>query len=249
MDNRNFTRRPAGRFAWAFFGALVCLPGCTHFHEVHYFRQAVTPAGKRGVAPDYNYFRLTVSGSTGLTSSRFTSGYFDEEAVNQYFSEFSSKPKPADAAAPEAVGVVKGGDAAAATADNPPPIKPIAGAASGRTLVMMLSTTSDAITNGIDALANNQALLDSVARIANRGESDKLATLQAQANEEALRQTTIRTSVGERLKQLKGATANQPQLLLDITNTVARSLGSRAMFTSVADAEKWIREHREELTP
>jgi hypothetical protein len=63
-------------------GTCLCA-GCSNFAEKHYF--AAVDKHNHPI----NYFRLTVTGYTFLSSSRYVSGYFDEDAVNQYFGTIS----------------------------------------------------------------------------------------------------------------------------------------------------------------
>ncbi len=74
----------ADRKARIFFPLLLAVvtAGCVSgFGETHFFRSE----SQRDGIP--NYFRLTVSGYTVLCSSRYISGLFEEDIINQYFNE------------------------------------------------------------------------------------------------------------------------------------------------------------------
>src|SRR5437870_2376680 len=60
---------------------LLLITGCASFHEEHYF---VT---KDRAGTPVNFFRVRVSGNTGLSRMRYVSGFYDERAVDLYFNE------------------------------------------------------------------------------------------------------------------------------------------------------------------
>lgn len=215
--------------------------GCSSFKETHYFRQKVAD----GNTPEsYNYFKLTVSGEAGFTSSRYASGYFDEAAVDEYFSEFSAtKPKTSEEKANSADNSSKKAPASA-------PIEPISAKNEGKALVLMLSSNNDAIASAIGTMASNQDLLASVARIARKAEYDDAEISKLAAEEEATRQKNFRVGVAEKLGRLKteSVAANRNIIFLDIANLVSASLGANTRFTTVAEAEQWLRENRSELS-
>ena len=113
-------------------GLVTLLSGCSHISEVHYFKS------KTGNPP--NFYRLRITGSSFLSSSRYVSGYFDEQAVNNYFGEFS-QPTNGQFGSP---------------ATNTQQIVPIdGGAQEGTILLLLLSANSDAIADQIGAIAKS----------------------------------------------------------------------------------------------
>jgi hypothetical protein len=68
---------------------LTC--GCASaFYENHFFKSETSSA-----ATIPNYYRLKIMGTAILSSSRYVSGYFDEDTINTYFNEYT---QPAGAA-------------------------------------------------------------------------------------------------------------------------------------------------------
>ena len=66
----------------AAFVCSVLLSGCASFEEEHYFMTRDSETGE-----PVNFFRLSVSGGSELSSSRYVSGYYDEAAVDLFFNE------------------------------------------------------------------------------------------------------------------------------------------------------------------
>src|SRR5262245_32886513 len=121
--------------------------GClSELGEQHFFK-SVDALGN-----PINYYRLSVQGSTVLTSARYVSGYFDERAVAAYFSEMAqpAKAKFEDTVADDGQVVAldpKGRD---------------------RQLVLLLSSNSDEIANQIGGLAQNEEIAATLTRLAQR---------------------------------------------------------------------------------
>jgi hypothetical protein len=123
--------------------------GCQSAKELHYFKSGG------------NYYRLRINESSFASKSRYLSGYFDEKAVDKYFSEMS---QPDSGSFTEWVSGTKGSQ-----------------------LVMILSTNSNSIAEQIGNLASNEALLENIAILANK---DKIEQGKANANElKELKQT------------------------------------------------------------
>lgn len=109
---------------------LACVLGsCQSAHEIHYFKSGG------------NYYRLRIDEHSFASKARYLSGYFDEKAVDKYFSDMS-QPK-------DTVEWV--------TSEN-----------KNAQLVMILSTNSNSVAEQIGNLASNEELLENVALLSNK---------------------------------------------------------------------------------
>jgi len=124
---------------------LFCMSGCmSSFSERHFFKS------EDAYGNPVNYYKLSVSGSNFLSSTRYLSGYFDEKAVDAYFNQFTQPDK----------GLFNG--TIKAEGSN---VKPLEDALMGRKLVLLLSSNSDAIAQQIGQFANNQAVMSDLTRL------------------------------------------------------------------------------------
>jgi hypothetical protein len=185
---------------------VLFLAGCSSFQEKHYFRVV----DKRGKV--INYFRLTVDGGTAFCSSRYVSGYFDEQAVNEYFGTIAQPkqgafgvvaPKDDEAASDttETSSEVRAdnhasgaGSKATATqpedaptgsagAGQPAAVKPVAAKPDGTALILLLSSNADAIAEQLGALAESKETLAAVTALANKGKLDSANSAKASVDE------------------------------------------------------------------
>lgn len=122
---------------------IVILTACQSAKELHYFRSGG------------NYYRLKINETSFASKARYLSGYFDDKAVDKYFSEMS---QPDSGKFFEWVG-------------NEP---------RGTQLVMILSTNSTTIAEQIGNLASNEELLQTVALMAkqNKIEQGRASAIQ-----------------------------------------------------------------------
>ncbi|MBL8300014.1 MAG: hypothetical protein JNN30_16870 [Rhodanobacteraceae bacterium] len=151
---------------WGLLLLAASLNGCATFSEVHFFASGPNAETER------NYFRLKISGNARFSSARYISGYYDERAVDLFFNEMRGSS-------------VCDGDCK--TAPEPDPDKKVIlhnenyDKYSGRdssggkitpldpdqhgTLVMILSTNANVISDTIGTFAQSNILADSVARM------------------------------------------------------------------------------------
>jgi hypothetical protein len=202
---------------------LACLfvsSGCfAAIHETHYYRSKSEPR---------NYYRVNVTASTSAVKTRYVAGYFDEEAVEEYFGEFDQpengafRPRQGD--------------------ESPESLKPIDPSLDGRRLVMLLSTNSDEIATQLGAIAENEQTMEVLAGLVSRDERQQASLAQHAADlsaDDAARTVGV---VEELLAQAK-AVADQAaaeERLLRATNELTRYLGAEEPFQSRADASAWI---------
>ena len=210
------------------FAAVTC--GCgSAFKESHFLKSV------DGKGHTVNYYRVTVSGGTILSSSRYISGYFDEQAVNTYFNEFV-QPASAhfDGTTPATPGT---NDPQAGGAK----LVPIDSSQQGTKLVLLLSSNSDEIANGINSLAQSGDVSTTLQKIIGRTADASQASQAATASEsKALR------SLGESVTALSDPAAAKTALL-SYANRLASFLEPGRTFTSLDDAAKWVKENANRL--
>ncbi|WP_250486978.1 hypothetical protein [Caballeronia sp. GaOx3] len=222
--------------------ATALLTACSSFQETHFFRSDT----QQGSPP--NYFRLVVSGHTGLSSARYISGYFDEEIVNQYFNEIGQPDKgkliplgsvpsgPGPASDANTAGKPKDNKGADAQNVNDP------------TLVMLLSTNSDEIAAQLGALTQSQQFTTALtslfarSRFSNAGAAGRQLQ-ESQAQGQALAQ------LGD---SLIGGLSDKPTLeetkanMLAYVNQLSAAFNA-APFDSLEKANEWYSKTRSKL--
>lgn len=218
--------------------------GCTtSFRETHLFKSE----SQAGETP--NFFRITVSGSTGLSSARYLSGYFDEDIVNQYFNEIGQPdkarlipvgqaPKTGDAKSSDGKS-----DALAATpSTSPQQLK-------SPTLVLLLSSNSDDISNQLGALAQSQEFTASLARLVASSRFDA-----ADQSESRLRADQSRgrmdATLGDQLiagMPVKPTPQEVNTRLLEFVNQLGADLGAPSPFPNLDQAAVWLSDNRARL--
>lgn len=188
----------------------------SRFGEKHYFRSE----DAQGLP--VNYYRVTVKGGTFLTNSQYLSGYFDEDAVNTYFGQTSSKP-----------------------GQSPSKLKltPLDGDETRR-LVLLLSSDSDAVASDIGQLADNTALMNDLTGLISSGNplSRKLRNQQARAMALVAKSERLLGGVAG-----NGRTKDAKKPVLELVNDLSAELGHPQRFTSLAEAEKWFEANRDRL--
>jgi hypothetical protein len=199
------------------------LAGCSSFRETHFFRQ------RTGEGTRPNYYRVRITARTSMSSARYTSGYFDEKAVERYFSEIK-QPK----------------DAPFEATVSPDPVEPLDPSLEGRSLVLLLSTNTEAITSQIGAITENDEMARTVANIARRDDFDRArhATLERE-RQRARAQSLVR--LGEDLLLTLSDDADRETAaarLLDFFNAALVRLGEDRNFTSLTEAAEWYRSNR-----
>jgi hypothetical protein len=109
---------------------ILLLNSCQSSRELHYFKSGE------------NYYRLNIKAKSFASKSRYISGYFDDKAVEKYFSELNQ---------PDSANTVKW-----SSAPN-----------NNSKLVMILSSNSNSISEQIGSFASNEETLELIARMAN----------------------------------------------------------------------------------
>jgi hypothetical protein len=201
----------------SFAGVMIVLLGfgsCQSARELHYFKQ------------NDNYFRLKIKEYAFLSSSRYTAGYFDEHAVDTYFGEIT---RPDSAKMQSKSPLKKVTANGVESMDN-------------KNLVLLLSTNAQAVTDQISAFAENEQMLEIVARLANSDLIDKNASLKVNLNTKKNSLESIITSGDSYIQPLDTAkTANANTYLLAFINSVAAIRGVTEAFGNMEEAIKWYR--------
>lgn len=227
----------------------VAAAGCgSGFRETHFFR---SESGPNGIP---NYFRLVISGQTMFVSSRYVSGYFEEDTVNQYFNEISQ---------PDKARLIPVGQSSKPGETKPGETKPsdgkngVAPATSSKptqelknaTLVLLLSSNSDDIANQIGALAQSQEFTASLARLVASPRFEAADEAERRLRNDQARGRTLAVSGDE----LIGKMPNKPSpdqvnnRLLEFVNQLAADLGAAGSFKDLNEAYTWFNNHRVHL--
>ena len=206
-------------------GCLISIGCASSFSERHFFKSVDSQGNP------INYYRLNVSGSTFLSSSRYLSGYFDERALDEYFSEMT---QPENAAF---TGVVDsgGGD-----------VKPLNEDLKGKSLVLLLSSNSDAIAEQIGQFANNQEIMADLTRIIYRDRIRESLEAETNAELQEIRGKAL-ADAGERIIAQMADDADAATVksnILFYVNRLAAEFGNSTPFKNLEDAKNWLEYNR-----
>lgn len=200
--------------------------GCaSSFSEKHYFK-SVDAQGS-----PINYYRLNVKGYTHFASSRYLSGYFDETALDEYFSEMK---QPEDALFEETVSSGGGN------------VKPLSGSLNGKKLVLLLSSNSDAIAEQIGQFANNQEVMADLTRLIYRDRIRETLSARKAAELQEVRGKAL-ADIGQRVIVEMPENADVAAVKANIlfyVNRLAAEFGNTAPFKSLEDAKTWLEYNR-----
>jgi|GEM_PF-5405783 len=208
----------------AIAAAALGLVGCNaRFTETHYFASTDQKTNK-----PINYYRVTVDGRVFGGDARYLSGYFDPDAVEAYFGEFSQPDSATFAAQPRKTG-------------DEPEIESVDPRKANRQLVMILSSNSDKVANEIGTIAQSQQLAGSLAVLAS---GDRLRELEDASSAAKRRNAQVTLTI----RQLSAAfealgdtpsAADLDRRLLPLFNELARVLGATETFTTFEQAAAW----------
>lgn len=211
-----------GLLIGAVTSATLALSGCaSRFGERHYFK---SDDGNGGAV---NYYRVSVRGGTFLSNSRYLSGYFDESAVDAYFSQTSTGK---GFRAPEKAS-----------------LQSIDPALQDRKLVLVLSANADTVAGEIGQFADNAALMDSLTTLISRGGPAGSAQKLLQREQERARSVI---AAGQQLTRNLPATptaTDAQKRALELANRLAAELGRQQPFTSLQQARGWLNANRARL--
>lgn len=147
---------------------LLSLSSCSSFSEVHYFKDKVGIIDNTSKKSVSNYYRVKIKGYSFLSSSRYVSGYFNQDAVNLYFNEIS---QPVNGKLFTNTSV---------TNEN------------GNELVLIFSTNAKAISDQIGNISKNQTILNSMAQLSQK---EKIVEAEKIKNELSTVDSEIQTFI------------------------------------------------------
>jgi hypothetical protein len=209
---------------------ISCLSiGCaSSFSEKHYFK-SVDAQGT-----PINYYRLNVKGRTFLASSRYLSGYFDETALDAYFSEIT---QPDNALFSESISNSEGN------------VTPLSDNLKGKKLILLLSSNSDAIAEQIGQFANNQEIMNDLTRLIHRDQIRETLSAQSAADLQEIKGDAL-ADIGQRiiLGMDEGADVATVQAnILFYVNRLASEFGNTTPFKDLDEAKIWLEYSRTKI--
>jgi hypothetical protein len=180
--------------------SIFALTSCQTARELHYFKQGD------------NYYRLKIKEHSFASRSRYLSGYFNEQAVEKYFSETGH---------PDSAKVSKW--------------QPIKGDQKG-TLVMILSSNSNSISEQIGNMAGNEELLETIARLSHKDKIEKTSQLTSDIdNLKSIRNGLI--NAGDTYLGKLDAT-NLTSTIHDLMLSIEAQTQSKLQISNINEAKK-----------
>jgi hypothetical protein len=177
-----------------------------------------------------NFYRVRVDANTSFTNARYVGGYYDERAVDLFFNELKPTPQPT----PFGSDLKNPG-----TDDRIVPLDPDA---EHGAFVMILSTNADSIADTLGALTENEAAIQALNNLLNKGQleamekgdaavpGDKLAAQATKAQVQALAGVL---APGDDAVSAQGKA-------LRIINALAMAAGSPSPFQTIDAAKAWL---------
>ena len=206
---------------------LLAVSGCTSFSQVYHFQSAASGSDLP------NFFRVKVEGDAQTAKARFLAGFYDERAVDLYFSEIKSNGSELrklfsnDLKAPGEDTVIK-------------PLTPDQGRG---TFVMIFSTNPKAVADTIGNFAESQVVADALTNLINRREVDAARLLTAGAG--VADQSA--TAIAEELLALLPTDIGTPEAPAALERryrraleAISRQTGGPQSFADLAAARTWL---------
>ena len=211
----------------------LLLSGCvTSFHEDHFFQSISSRTGRAT-----NYFRVRVDGQATLSAARYISGYYDERAIDLFFNEIKSgePPKLFEQDLMEPGGTEK--------------LKPLSPDDKHGVLVMVLSTNAKAVTDAIGQFAESQVVADSLTNLVNRRDIQEAQRAKASTGPDVEKANAVAAELGRLFGAIPAPTppatapaAKEAQdAYVRVLNAIAAALGSTQSFTTIQEADAWLR--------
>lgn len=186
--------------------AVGMIVSCSSFCEEHFFKDRVTSRTNNDVNIVPNYYKVRISGYSFLSSSRYVSGYFDQNAINLYFNEIV---QPENA---------KLFNTKTDTDNN----QSLVTNESGNELVVVLSTNANQVTDFIGNIAKNQTILNSVAQLTQKDKINEANSIKAEINEVNYETDLFILKTNQYLKDLsaRGNDNEKKEVLRNYLNTI-----------------------------
>ncbi len=206
---------------------LLTLSGCTSFSQVYHFQSAASGSD----IP--NFFRVKVEGDAQTAKARFLAGFYDERAVDLYFSEIKSNGSDLRTLFPNAL-KAPSEDAV---------IKPLTPDQGRGTFVMIFSTNPKAVADTIGNFAESQVVADALTNLMNRREVDAARLLTAGASSA----DASATAIAEELLALLPTDSGAPEAPAALERryrraleAISRQTGGPQSFADFAAARAWL---------
>jgi hypothetical protein len=210
-----------------FLVSCLMVAACSSFHEQHYFQSVNSDTGK-----PVNYFRVTVTGQSLWTRSRYVSGYYDERAVDLFFNEIKTP------ASGDVKPIFEQDQLNPGTADKIVSLAPNQNGA----FLMIFSTNAKAVSDAIGQFAESQVVADSLTRLMNRSEIRDLRRRSAGETASTARMQAVSSELAALMTELPDTadkTTAQGQSMR-VLQAIAVSLGGDGNFGSRAEAAAWF---------
>ena len=137
---------------------VMMLTACgANIKETHYFGRY-----RASSETPVNFYKVTVTADTSFTNARYVAGFYDERAVDLFFNELKPETPPDP---------FKDSQKDPGTDET---IKPLSPDDEKGRFVMILSTNADDIAGALGALTENEAAMQALANLVNKGELEKM---------------------------------------------------------------------------
>lgn len=197
--------------------SLILLSSCQIVYEVHYLK-----IGE-------NYYKLNVRSTAIASKSRYMAGYYDESAVDNYFNEMSQKDSLRLLYKKKKVNGKLEEEAFCNDKNTD--------------LVMILSTNSDVVTEQIGNLAQNEQMLEMLARLANKDKIEENKKLNEDITELINENSAIISTGDIYINSLLEDDTINMDLLLNYINFVSSLKDYNFYFDSIQEATDWLNEN------
>lgn len=217
----------------------------------------VRPTTSNKAKPDTNYYRVTIYGWTFLSTSQYSAGWYDADAVDSLFGELRGKTvrvdrvdleghKAREVAAP---GDESGEGQESLSMPPPPMLESLDGQnLNRRKLVLFLSSNADSLANEISALTTKKELESTLTALVAAPEieaRENARSLDAATGEQDLVLAQELRTLSQTLNA--GADAQTVRTTLrDLLRVIARGTQTPEDLASINDAAsslKWFAEH------
>lgn len=209
--------------------SLCVLQGCMAVvNEKHYFatyaRDSTEPA---------NFFRLSIHGEAGYSSARYVSGYYDERAVDLFFSEMRTGDSKKSA------NLFPSSLTEPVTDEKIRPLSPGAGHGA---FVMILSTNADSVVNTIGSFAESEVVAQSITNLLNADEIKAKARSDSQVAPRRAGATALLAQIDALMPAATGDLSESAAIdqYVRTLSVLAQALGYRGTFNSFEEARRWF---------
>lgn len=227
-----------GLYLWV---AAVCfgLSACSStVNERHYFAQYDAETDK-----PVNFYRMTISGSSEMSRSRYISGYYDERAVDLFFNEIKTLPEAQAAERENIPALFSNTQTNPGTSDKLVPLNPNSG---NGAFVLVMSNNADSVVNAIGSFSESQVVAQTLTALLNKDQFREQIRDTATAEVERSNASALKANLTSLLAAAKAAgNADAERLYLQALNALARDLGHDESFEDFDKARAWFALERE----